>query len=62
MIIMKLIMMNTSFIERKSDNVIKTSSGPITADIFINAAGGYADKIAHNTLLNSADIFFFSFI
>ncbi len=41
------ILLGASFIERVSEKVIKTSKGELSSDVIINAAGGYADKIAH---------------
>ena len=41
------ILMGAGFIEKVSENTIKTTSGELKADIIINSAGGYADKIAH---------------
>lgn len=41
------IKLNTTFESRVDDTTIQTSSGTITYKYLINAAGGYADKIAH---------------
>jgi (S)-2-hydroxyglutarate dehydrogenase len=41
------ILFNTSLLERKTDRKVRTSNGSIQYERLINAAGTYADEIAH---------------
>jgi (S)-2-hydroxyglutarate dehydrogenase len=41
------ILFNTAFTKRVDVNTVLTSKGPIKYDMFVNAAGGYSDKLAH---------------
>jgi L-2-hydroxyglutarate oxidase len=41
------LLFQTSLLQRKTEHMVETSRGPIRYEILINAAGAYADEIAH---------------